>query len=145
MVALYAALVYAPVNAYFLVVAPDWSFAYLLEAQGLPSAVLLLLVIADAAAVVLGFSLGRRRSSSIARKLALFAVPAGAALLLVVALFHRFRIDATTQQFRGDFGTRSVAGGPLGYALLWMDAILVAGLVVAARALGPARRTGDAV
>jgi hypothetical protein len=33
------------------------------------------------------------------------------------------------------FGTRPVAGSPLGYAILWMDTMIVTGMVIAARAL----------
>jgi hypothetical protein len=128
-VALFAALVYAPVCAYFIAFAGDWSLAYLLDSRAVPSAVLLILVLADAASVLAGFSVGRRftQRRSLRAAAALAAAPLGAALLFVVILYGRLRLDGTFHQVRGDFGIQPVAGGPLGYALLWMNALLAAG------------------
>ena len=144
-VALFAGLVFAPVNTYFLAFAGDWSFAYLIDSQRIPSALGLCLIVADAALVVAGFALARRQDRSRPFGPALWLMGAAAGILLIVALalLDRFRIDATYLQFRGDFGAQPVAGGPLGYALLWMDAILLAGVLLTARALngraGPIR------
>ncbi|HVY45312.1 MAG TPA: hypothetical protein VHB21_05505, partial [Minicystis sp.] len=44
-VGLFAALVLAPVTAYFVVFAGDWSLAYLAEARAVPSAVALVWVL----------------------------------------------------------------------------------------------------
>lgn len=129
LVGLFAALVFAPICAYFLAFAGDWSLAYLADSRSVPSALLLLLVVLDAASVVLGFSAGRRLIArrSLRAVTALIAVPLGAALIFVVVLYGRFRIDGTYHQVRGDFGTQPVAGGPLGYALVWMFGLLAAG------------------
>ncbi|MDI1445490.1 hypothetical protein [Polyangium sp. 6x1] len=136
-VALYALLVYAPVSAYFTVFAADWSFAYLVDGRAIPSALQLLLVFLDAAAPVLGFLAGRRALAhrSLAALAWLAALPLVAATIPLVALHARFGIDATYDQVQSDFGTRPLPGSPLGYAILWMDAILVAGAVFTARAL----------
>ncbi|TKD08378.1 hypothetical protein [Polyangium fumosum] len=136
-VALYALLVYAPVSAYFTVFAADWSFAYLLDGRALPSALQLLLVLLDAAAPVLGFLAGRRALArrSLAALAWLAALPLAAATVPLVALHARFGIDATYDQVQSDFGTRPLPGSPLGYAVLWMDGILVAGAVFTARTL----------
>ncbi|HVK70903.1 MAG TPA: hypothetical protein VM694_40890 [Polyangium sp.] len=136
-VALYALLVYAPVSAYFAVFAADWSFAYLVDGRAIPSALQLLLVLLDAAAPVLGFLAGRRSLAhrSLAALAWLAALPLAVATIPLVALHARFGIDATYDQVQSDFGTRPLPGSPLGYAVLWMDVILVAGAVFTARTL----------
>jgi hypothetical protein len=143
--ALFGALVYAPVNAYFLAFAGDWSLSYTLDSQDVPSALLLLLVVADAALVPAGFALAvrRARSRSLGGVIVLGAVPGAIALVALLASHQRLAVDATYQQYRLDFGTQPVAGGSLGYALLWMLAMLCAGFVVTARALR-GRATGSA-
>lgn len=137
-VALFALLVFAPACGYFLFFAGDWACAYLLDTQRIPSAVALVVVLGDAAAVLLGFGLARMRvrERDAFSALLLAAVPSGAALLGLLALLARLRVYATYRQFHGDFGAEPLAGGPLGYAVLWMDLLLVAGMLVAARALG---------
>ena len=136
-VALFAALVLAPVAAYFLVFAADWSLAYFLDARSVPSALTLILLVLDVAVVLLGFLAGRRALRRRDDRLlwALGAAPAGLALLGVLGLLRRLRIDGTYQQVHAAFGTQPVAGGPLGWSILWMTAMLVAGFVVAVRAL----------
>ena len=136
-VALFAVLVFAPVNTYFLAFAGDWSFAYLIDSNTIPSALGLCLIVVDAALVVAGFALARRydRSRPLGAALGLLGAAAGILLIVVLALLDRLRIDATFHQFRGDFGAQPIAGGPLGYALIWMDGILLAGVVLTARAL----------
>ena len=129
LVGLFAALVFAPFCAYFLAFAGDWSLAYLADSRSVPSALLLLLVVLDAASVLVGYSVGRRSMGrrSLRAVTALIAVPLGVALVFVVVLYGRLRIDGTYHQVRGDFGTQPVAGGPLGYALVWMFGLLAAG------------------
>ena len=58
--------------------------------------------------------------------------PAGLlALALTLLLFPRLSVQATYAQYHGDFGTRPVAGTPLGWALVWFGAVvLVATLYV---------------
>jgi hypothetical protein len=55
--------------------------------------------------------------------------PAIFALACIALTAGRLGIQASYAQFHGDFGTRPVAGSSLGYALLWMDALLVLGVV----------------
>lgn len=148
--ALFSTLVFTPICAYFLVFAPDWSFAYLVDPRRVPSAVDLLLLTLDGALVPAGCLAGARLAER--RSLRATAVLAGAPLavatLAVLALSPRLAIDATYRQVQGDFGGHPVAGGPLGYALLWMGAMLAAGFAITARALltrpgeTPARQTG---
>jgi hypothetical protein len=133
----YAALVFAPVNAYFLAFAGDWSFAYFFDSRALPSAVALLVVLFDAAVVWAGFVAGRWVRQ--ARSAGVGAVLAGAPLLLAavaVLLAHgRLRADATFDQIRSNFGVTPIASSPLGIAIVWMNLLLVLGLVITAKAL----------
>lgn len=137
--ALFGALVFAPASGYFLAFAADWSFAYFVDSRLIPSAVLLLLAILDAAAVPLGFLAGRRAASRTAASRgllpALVAIPALLALAPLLALFNRLRIEGTFHQVKSAFGTQPVAGGPLGYAILWMGAMIAGGFAVTLRAL----------
>jgi hypothetical protein len=135
--ALYGALVFAPACAYFLIFAGDWSLAYFLDSRTIPSAIGLVVVIVDAASVPLGLLAARRalarRSSRLPMVLGI--VPVALAVGLILALFPRLRVEGTYHQIRSDFGTQPVAGGPLGYAILWMNAVLVGGFVAAMRAM----------
>ncbi|WP_437679872.1 hypothetical protein [Sorangium sp. So ce131] len=142
--ALFGGLVFAPVCAYFLIFAPDWSFAYLVDTRRIPSAVDLLLLLVDAGSVPAGFALqglvaaaGTRPTAqrSIRALAVLAGVPLAAAAIAVLALSRRLALDGTYRQVEGDFGVHPVAGGPLGYALLWMYTMLAAGFAVTVSAL----------
>ena len=135
--ALYGALVFAPACAYFLIFAGDWSLAYFLDSRTIPSAIGLVLGLVDAASVPLGLLAARRALARRASRLpmVLGIVPVALAVGLVLALFPRLRVEGTYHQIRSDFGTQPVAGGPLGYAILWMNAVLVGGFVAAVRAM----------
>lgn len=144
LVALFAGLIFTPVCAYFLVFAPDWSFAYLIDSRHVPSAVDLLLLLLDAASVPAGFvamhaAATAGGSPTVQRSARAVAALAGAPLAIAViallALSRRLALDGTYRQVAGDFGVQPVAGGPLGYALLWMHTMLAAGFAVTVRAL----------
>jgi hypothetical protein len=139
-VALFAWLVFAPACAYFVVFTCDWALFYLTDSRTVPSALLLVLVALDATAVMAGFWVGyqaaRRRTPTAAHALlALGAAPLAVAVTVVLAFLGKLRVDGTFHQVSARFGTRAVAGGPVGYAILWMNAMVVAGMVIAARAL----------
>lgn len=135
--ALFAALVYAPACAYFVIFAGDWALFYLVDSAAVPSAAELCVVVADAALVVLGFAAGhhaaRRRMDRVLAALVLG--PAGAAAVMLAAFQGRLRVEGTFHQVTSRFGTQPVAGGPLGWAILWMGAMIVTGFVIAARVL----------
>jgi hypothetical protein len=135
--ALFAALVFAPACAYFVIFAGDWALFYLTDSRGVPSALLLVLVVLDAAAVVAGFWAGYQaaRRQEGRTLLGLGLGPGAAAAAISLSFLSQLRVDGTFHQVSARFGTRPVAGGPLGYAILWMGAMLVAGLVIAGRAL----------
>jgi hypothetical protein len=144
--ALFGALVVAPVTAYFVAFAGDWSLAYLAESQRVPSALGLVWVALTAAMAPLGFVAGERAVRRRARGelLALVAGPAAAVLVFVVALYPELRLEGTTAEVRGHFGTRPIAGSSLGWAILWMDALVAIGAALTLRALAPRRRRVDA-
>jgi hypothetical protein len=127
----FSLLVFAPISAYFLAFAPDWSYAYLVDSQRLPSAVDLGLALVDAVSVPTGFALAARSASSEepARLVRLLALPALLVLTFLVATAQRLSVAASHAQYHGDFGTRSLAGSPIGYAVLWMSAVLVGGVI----------------
>jgi hypothetical protein len=135
--ALFGALVFAPACAYFLVFAGDWALFYLADSRGVPSALELLLVVTDAALVAAGFAAGHLAAKRRA-EVALFAMmvaPGTIAGALVLAFVPRLRLEGTYHQITARFGTQPLAGSPTGWAVLWMNAMIVAGFVVAARAL----------
>jgi hypothetical protein len=136
-VSLFSLLVFAPVAAYFVAFAPDWSFAYLVDSARLPGGADLALILLDVASVPLGFAAASRRCQhrSPAPLLRLAAPPALVAATFIIAGLSRLQVDATYAQYHGDFGTRPVAGSPLGYALLWMNAVLLLGAAWTGRAL----------
>jgi hypothetical protein len=127
----FSLLVFAPMSAYFLAFAPDWSYAYLIDSQRLPSAVDLGLVLIDAISVPAGFALAARAASShdVARLLRLAAAPALLVIGFLFATASRLSVAASHAQYHGDFGTRSLAGSPIGYAMLWMSAVLLGGVL----------------
>ena len=136
-VALFGALVVAPACGYFLVFAGDWSLFYLVDSRAVPSAALLVLTVLDAALVPLGFALAHRAAQRrAARALGLFVTaPAVVAGSIVLAFFSRLHLVGTTHQIASRFGTEPLAGSPLGWAVLWMGAMVAAGFAVAARSL----------
>lgn len=134
-VTLLAVLVHGPVCAYFLAFAGDWSVAYLVDARAVPSALVLLVVVADAALVVIGYRLARTRSDSLSVLTWLVGAPLLAALASVVITFPRLRVDATYDEYRLGFGERALAGSPLGWAVVWMGFMFALGALVAHRAL----------
>jgi len=135
--ALFAALVYAPACAYFVVFAGDWALFYLVDSASVPSAVELCVVVADAALVVAGFVAGHR-AARLRRERALAALvlaPLAVVAAMLATFQGRLRVEGTFHQITSRFGTQPVAGGPLGWAILWMGAMIVAGFVIAARVL----------
>lgn len=126
-VSLFSLIVFAPISAYFLALAPDWSYAYVVDSQRLPGVVDLSLVLLDAASVPAGFVAAMRaaRTKRASALLRLAIVPAIAFVAFVLVAFPRLGRNATYAQYHGDFGVRSVAGSPLGYAMLWMALVLV--------------------
>ena len=133
----YALLVFAPVAGYFVAFEPDWSFAYFVDSERLPAVVPIAVVLLAAASVPAGFlaAAADARAHRLGRVLRKAAVPAFLATTFLLATFSRLSVHANYAQFHGDFGTRGVAGGPLGYALIWMLGVLAAATAWTLRAL----------
>jgi hypothetical protein len=130
-VTLFATIVFAPIGAYFLAFEADWSYAYFIDTRRIPSALQLAIVLVDAASVPIGFVVAAAyaRTRKLVPVLTLGMSPAIFALACIAVTAGRLGIQASYAQFHGDFGTRPIAGSSLGYALLWMDALLVVGAV----------------
>lgn len=139
LVTLYALLVFGPAAAYFVVFEPAWASAYLLETGSIARAFDVVLAVLAPASVVGGFLV---TGSAIRRHRPAAALRLGApcallALALTLLLFPRLSVQATYAQYHGDFGTRPVAGTPLGWALVWFGAVVL----VATLYLGSALRS----
>jgi hypothetical protein len=147
-VTLFSLLCFAPVAAYFLAFAPDWSYAYFVDSQRLPSAIDLGLALLNAASVPAGFAVAARAASAkrIGGVVRIASTPAVLALAFLLLTLPRLSVQGTYAQFHGDFGTHSVAGGSLGYALLWMATLLGVSIAWTVRCLrmigGSGRRSG---
>jgi len=147
--ALFGALIFAPAAGYFAVFDTDWAFAYLVNARHVPSAVVLGLIILDAIAVPAGFLIAapHARRRRLGPTLALAGVPSAIALVAMLALSRRLGVSGSYEQFHGDFGTRSVAGTELGYALVWVNGVLALAISLTVRELRrlsvAARRSGQ--
>src|SRR6478609_7488548 len=146
-VALFATIVFAPIGAYFLAFEADWSYAYFIDTRRIPSALQLALVLVDAASVPIGFVVAASyaRSRKLVPVLTLGTSPTIVALACIALSAGRLGIQASYAQFHGDFGTRPIAGSSLGYALLWMDALLVVGVVWTTRQVQRLTRPSRAV
>jgi hypothetical protein len=141
-IALFAALVFAPICAYFLIFAADWSLVYVVDSRSVPSALALVLVVADAASVIVGAEITLRliQRGAQTTAAALVAAVLAPAALFILLFRSRLNVEGTFHQVQNDFGTQPVVSGPLGYALLWMALLLAAGLALTARTLRADRR-----
>jgi hypothetical protein len=100
-------LIHGPVAGYFLAYAPDWSVAYLMDSQRLPSIVDMIALLLTAASPAAGYLLSvypasRREGAILARwSLPLLVVVVAA----TIALGPRLGTEANYAQYRGSFGT----------------------------------------
>lgn len=125
-VLLFGVLVFAPASGFFPAFFPDWSYAYFLDGARHGVALDLGIVLATGLSVPCGFSLAagsasHGRTSSLAR---FGAVPAVLALVVIAVSLPRLRVYATYAEYHGDFGTEPLTGSPVGYALVWMTAVV---------------------
>ena len=128
MVVLFAFLNFGPASGYFLTYATDWSFAYLVDARHLPSALLLLFWLVDIASVPCGFLLAapRARQRRLSALLPLGVAPLTAALLFVGVFSRRLSLYGSYAQVTRTAGAAPLSGSPTGYAVLWLNFCLVA-------------------
>lgn len=144
---LFGLLVFAPVVAYFVAFAPDWAYAYTVESHRLSAAADLGIVLLSVASVPAGLAIAARpaRDRQLGNVLRLATLPLLGVVAAIVIALPRLGVYATYAQYHGNFGCREVAGSSLGYALLWMNLVLLAGAAFTAHALrrlaiGPRRR-----
>ncbi len=132
----------APCVAQFLIIAPGWSWAYLVAPGRLSRALDLGAALAAALSVPAGYLAAARASGSrqLRPVVRLVLVPALASALLLAALTQRWSVYASYAQFHGAFGTRSLAGSWLGYSVLWSLIVLISSALWTLRALA---RSGD--
>lgn len=137
LVSLFALLVFAPACAYFIAFEPDWAYAYLVDGSRRLGALHAAVLLCDVVSLPLGFVLliYSAHGPTFAQMLRLLAAPLLASAVFIVVMFPRLSVQATFAQFHGDFGTRAVAGGPLGYALIWTTLVLCGAFTWTAHAL----------
>lgn len=128
---------YAPAVALVLGAEPDWAYAYVVPASELPRWLTPWLVLAAAISVPLGLALSMRACRGRARFVRRwFWVPVALGVIPLAAAAPRLAVQATYQQFHGDFGVRPLFGGPLGYLLCWLCLGLLGATFLARRSLG---------
>ena len=134
---LFSILVFAPMSAYFMVFHGDWSFAYLVNSERLPSAIVLAIVLVDAVSVPIGFAVGSSfaKQRKLKQLLAAASIPSLLALVAALVLSRRLGVSASYTQFHGDFGVTSISGTALGYAIVWMNGVLAASIALTVRQL----------
>lgn len=124
--ALFVALVVVPVSVYFYVFHGDWFLLYALDVRGIPSAIALLVFVAQAALGAFGFLLGAALAR--AQRAGIGYTVVGVCVLAAAAVLPLFRarlsVVGTFAQYRGDFGLHAY-GGPL------LQAAMVMGLLLA--------------
>lgn len=137
LVTLFALFVFAPAASYYMALEPYWSYAYFIESIPRMSALNAALLLADVASVPLGFALGSRSRGErgLGSLTGLVGLPLVGVCLFLVVFLPRLSVQATYSQYHGDFGTRPVAGSPLGYALIWTTLVLVSSAAWTAFAL----------
>lgn len=130
-------LVLAPVLGWFSAFHGDWSHLYLVDTSRIPSAVDLLVVLAVASQVPVGFALATklaiaRRST---RLLQLGAAIGAIGAIATAIASRRLGVSATTPQWVGGFGLVPIGESPLGRAVLASWIALALGYVWAVLAL----------
>jgi hypothetical protein len=144
-VVLFAFLIFGPFAGYFLTFTTDWSLAYLVDGRRVPSALLLIAVIGDIAAVPVGFAVGATwaRQRRFVSLLPLGTVPLALCAVFVAVLSRRLGVTGTYAQVTRGLGAAPLAGSPVGYAVLWFNVCLLAGVtwtVRELRAIGASQR-----
>lgn len=136
-VTLFGMLVSVPITGYFLILAQDWSFAYLVGSSRLASALGMGLLLLTAVSTPIGFRAAARPAGSrnVQAVVTIAAFPLLLTAALIALLLPRLSVFGTFAQFHGDFGTGPVAGSFVGTALLWTHAVLVGAIVWTVRCL----------
>jgi len=123
-------LLLLPISAYFYLFHGDWFMLYTVDVRSLPSALVLLGMLAEAALGLLGFFGAALcvRNARIGWALALVATCAVAAVAVVFVVPERLRVIGSFRQYWGGFGLEPY-GGSLFQGALAMGSFLIYGAV----------------
>lgn len=112
---------YGPAVALAVSAEPDWAYAYLVPSEQLPRWLGPWLVLVAGVSVPFGFGIALRACRGRpAFVQTWFWLPLLLGVGPVLVLAPRLALQASFEQFHGDFGVRQLVGGPLGYLLLWL-------------------------
>lgn len=142
-VALVSLLLLAPSLGYFVAFYPDWSYAYFVDGERVPSAVELVAVLLICALGPLAYawtatSLRRHAVRELVRGISALVVLFAAALAWIGP---RLLVAATFGGFHDGIDVRPVGGTSLGASILWIDGCLLGGAAWAASRLRSVGRT----
>jgi hypothetical protein len=127
---------YAPAVALMISAEPDWAYAYLVVAEQLPRWLSPCLVLTAGVCVPLGFAAALRACRGRAKFVQVwFWAPLVLGSLPVALAFRRLAVQATYEQYQGDFGVQQLVGGPFGYLLGWLFLALAGATWLARRCL----------
>jgi hypothetical protein len=123
-------LLLLPVSAYFYLFHGDWFMLYTVDVRSLPSALVLLGMLAEAGLGLLGFFCAALcvRNARVSWALTLAAASAVAAVAVVFIVPERLRVMGSFRQYWGGFGLEPY-GGSLFQGALAMGSFLVYGAV----------------
>jgi hypothetical protein len=123
----FSLIVFAPLAGFFIAFAPAWSYVYLTAASQAPTFLDIGIVLLDAISIPLGFFCAARRAGKrdVVGLARMAAAPALLGVASIALSLRRLAVVGSYGQFHGDFGTQALAGSPLGYAVLWMGAVLL--------------------
>jgi hypothetical protein len=128
-VSLVSALLLAPALGYFVAFYPDWSYAYLIPGEQVPSAIDLL----EIAGVALIPPAMYAWVASALRRHAVRELVRGVGALVVLlaiaiaAVGGRLGVADTYDAFREGIEPKPIGGSPLGVSILWIDGCVLAG------------------
>lgn len=135
-VSLFSLLLLAPAMTYLAAVAPDWLLGYFLPSTSIgPWAALSMGLIATSACpagFLSGLHITHVKHWPIAPWLTILG---GLGLIPTLLRANILSVHGSYEQVLGDFGTRSLAGGPLGYSLLLCSVIVGIGAIFTLRIL----------
>ena len=126
----FAALVYAPIVAYFTALHGDWAYLYVVRWHTIPSAVDLVLVLVASASIPIAAAIARpyARAARLNVLVRLGAGPAVLAIVLAIASARRLATSATYAQYHGGFGAEPLTTSTLGRGVLLAAIALALGI-----------------
>lgn len=137
LVVLFAFLTFGPAVGYFATYETEWSLFYLVDARHVPSSALLVSVLLDIGAVLLGFTVGagparRRRFVPL---LPLTMVPLAVGAVVAAVFAPRLSTYGTRADVVRGFAHTSVVGTAIGWAIFFFGACTIIGTAWTVREL----------